>query len=1297
MNVSGLTKRLPQPAFDAMEPRLLLSDTLITFPTWNQDGPISGSSVQWNQYCPLDPYTLTRSETGCTATADAQVLYYWKFPPSVSFSTANDSYVSNGDGGPIQIDGDAGKAQFLTFAQLNSRLSSIQYDGSADEEALLSFAVGIKVNEDYAADGSGAAVINTTFAKFGYESADESSDWASIKPTVISNIKSGQPVVLGIWSADGQDGHSVVLDGYNSGNDTFHVNLGWGADGDNENGNNDWYNLPTIYAEGTSYTTISTIDYNIEPVLPPPTGVTASQGTYPDHVHLTWQAAPEATGYEVWRSATNDPSTAVAVSSDSLTGTSYDTSVVFGSPAYYYWVQSRSQIGGSALANPALGYIGGAYVDLTGRFDNPWTLPSSIVGGQPLVANTAVMVINRGNVALPPGQMINILVVAHDTVNGANPDITLATLNGLSVSGLGAGDGSVTFCPKVNLPDGLSAGHYQIFADITPVQALTELRTDNNQVSQTSFGTTVMLAVAAPVVDLSAQFGGAMTLPYGDISGDGALISVPVVVRNAGNVAMTAGQKIDIQIDMVSNGLTTPLRTLSGQSVSSLKPNALTTFTTSVTLPPGMASGAYNLVATVDSSHQLADSNETNNTVISPRTIAVTYGYVDLSGVFGTAWTVPPSVVANTTKLTGSLSVVVTNNGNVSLPTGQQVNIVVEARDTTNPANSPIPLATLTNKSVSKLGPKQSLTFSPAVAAGTLLPADTYQIWADIVPVQTLTESDPNNNWVSATAAPSSAAKTILAAPAFVDLQAGFGATVLPTSPQSGDGKAITVPVMVTNIGNVPLASGLKINIDINAVGAGLTTTLLKTLIGLSVGSLGNGKSATFTTTVTLPPGMSPGAYSLQVVEDTTGVVTDDTHLANNTFTSLAKTNVSEGHVDLSGMFGSAWTVPPSVVAATTKLTGAMSVVMTNNGNVPLPAGQQVNIVVEARDTTNPANSPITLATLTNKSVSKLGPKQSLTFSPAVIAGTFLPADNFQIWADIVPVQTLTESDMTNNWVSATAAPASAIKTILAAPAFVDLQAGFGSALAWGGGRTSGDGKAITVPVVVTNIGNVPLKPGLKINIDINAIGAGLTTTLLKTLTGQSVGSLANGKSATFTTTVTLRPGMPSGAYNLQAVVDTTDVVTDDTNLADNTFATLGTMQVIAGFVDLPGTFGTSKLPLAIAAGQALTGSVSVTLKNTGKVALPAGQLADIQLVAVTDHSATPLTPLTGMSVSVSALAANGTKAFSIPVSATGGLAAGVYQIEAVITPTNNLTEFGSATYTVLQNSLTHTLNITVS
>jgi hypothetical protein len=70
------------------------------------------------------------------------------------------------------------------------------------------------------------------------------------------------------------------------------------------------------------------------------------------------------------------------------------------------------------------------------------------------------------------------------------------------------------------------------------------------------------------------------------------------------------------------------------------------------------------------------------------------------------------------------------------------------------------------------------------------------------------------------------------------------------------------------------------------------------------------------------------------------------------------------------------------------------------------------------RDLTNPTKPDIVLKTATNQSVGSLAANGSKTFTVAVSRSAGLPADNYQILANIIPVQTVTESSTADNWVA---------------------------------------------------------------------------------------------------------------------------------------------------------------------------------------------------------------------------------------------------------------------------------------
>ena len=83
--------------------------------------------------------------------------------------------------------------------------------------------------------------------------------------------------------------------------------------------------------------------------------VSASQGTYPDKVVVTWDSAAGAEKYQVYRNNTNDSSGAATVSGE-LTGNSFEDTTVTPNVYYYYWVKSGNTNGWSEFSDSSLGF-----------------------------------------------------------------------------------------------------------------------------------------------------------------------------------------------------------------------------------------------------------------------------------------------------------------------------------------------------------------------------------------------------------------------------------------------------------------------------------------------------------------------------------------------------------------------------------------------------------------------------------------------------------------------------------------------------------------------------------------------------------------------------------------------------------------------------------------------------------------------------------------------------------------------------------------------------------------------------
>jgi hypothetical protein len=235
---------------------------LLPFQTWNQSGQIAyGSSVNFNDFCPIDPATGQRSLTGCVATAEAELVYYWQDISSLSFGQA-DAYVSNaGTSSQVSIDANSGVDDFPSFSQLTSDLANIQYDNDPTDVALVSFGLGVLSQADYGTSETDAALLNSALSAEGFPHPMWSSSWNTIEPTVIANIEAGDPVLVNFPD------HIAIIDGYDQTTGQFHVVLGWGGEDDG------WYTLPdeNVFPDSSTTGQVIGIEYNLVPAAAKPT------------------------------------------------------------------------------------------------------------------------------------------------------------------------------------------------------------------------------------------------------------------------------------------------------------------------------------------------------------------------------------------------------------------------------------------------------------------------------------------------------------------------------------------------------------------------------------------------------------------------------------------------------------------------------------------------------------------------------------------------------------------------------------------------------------------------------------------------------------------------------------------------------------------------------------------------------------------------------------------------------------------------------------------------------------------
>ena len=207
---------------------------------WNQNSP-------YNQACPIDPVTGTRSYAGCPAVAMAQILHYHQRLNATTFSDADD-YHHVYSGRNFWIDDDYAAHSFLSFPAINTQFDTIfgKYFHGTDlnnaNRAALIFACGVAARQVYASTGSGTFGVSQAmdaYMKFGCDTAELLyQESPGPYERLMQNMIDGYPAHLAIVNTTWTSGHNLVVDGYNT-DGYYHLNFGWGGSYDG------WYLLPS--------------------------------------------------------------------------------------------------------------------------------------------------------------------------------------------------------------------------------------------------------------------------------------------------------------------------------------------------------------------------------------------------------------------------------------------------------------------------------------------------------------------------------------------------------------------------------------------------------------------------------------------------------------------------------------------------------------------------------------------------------------------------------------------------------------------------------------------------------------------------------------------------------------------------------------------------------------------------------------------------------------------------------------------------------------------------------------------
>ncbi|MBR7138804.1 MAG: C10 family peptidase [Lentisphaeria bacterium] len=246
---------------------------ILTSTLWQQDGVIviDGEKLEgytYNRFCPyISTNSFTRSVTGCTNTADAQILYYfleqgWELELSVSSS---DYFTLKAKRGKKYYLSETSSVGEGTISELNAILADTDNYATGDFIAALNFFCGVKNHSVYG-DSTGTSVYVGTFTdglsnlkafraagfdsyfsvgednELFFDTSGSNNQLTDVAYSIIrENLDYGEPVRVDIPM------HSIYLDGYRwnsgSGEYEYHLNYGWGV----YSTETKWYTVDEIY------------------------------------------------------------------------------------------------------------------------------------------------------------------------------------------------------------------------------------------------------------------------------------------------------------------------------------------------------------------------------------------------------------------------------------------------------------------------------------------------------------------------------------------------------------------------------------------------------------------------------------------------------------------------------------------------------------------------------------------------------------------------------------------------------------------------------------------------------------------------------------------------------------------------------------------------------------------------------------------------------------------------------------------------------------------------------------------
>jgi len=366
--------------------------------------------------------------------------------------------------------------------------------------------------------------------------------------------------------------------------------------------------------------------------------------------------------------------------------------------------------------------------DLAGSIDlGTWS--TALGGAKGLIR---VNIENQGEVQVTGSIDLDIYISASGTLDGSETLVASYTNQNIFLNA----NQSTTLFKFITLPMELSTDDYYLVADLDSNNDVTESNESNNEAPSTS-----TIQVTEAFVDLSVSINQRSWTEA--LGGDRGLLFINVV--NQGNTIARGTTNITIynSTDENLDGADTLLAELTNQNIY-LLPGMTRLFFSFVTLPVGLPTADYYLLAQIEPTLTLNDTNNSNN-IAASNPINIQEAVVDLSGEFKLI-TFQNQIIAGNL---GIFLISVQNGGNVAA-TGQiDLELWISSDGTLDGAGDYL-LPSLNSLSQQRVfaRPGFSQYYFAIVNFPDTVPAGTYQFIVNIDSSNDITETNETNNLI---------------------------------------------------------------------------------------------------------------------------------------------------------------------------------------------------------------------------------------------------------------------------------------------------------------------------------------------------------------------------------------------------------------------------------------------------------------------------------------------------------------------------------------------------------------------